>query len=443
MDEEIAARFETLHQERKQRLEETARRTGAFQVHENTIEIQFRSDRRRRSATLQILRNPLKKLEQLPKQLRPGSRMNQPKRSSQLPKKMVKKQEPVKPVAEHKVQTPPILDGFPVGDETFEFPAMGELCTASAEKGAEKTVTAPDLPVEGETFEFPAVGGYAVPPQIEDTHPIEPLQPTEPTKPTEPVQPTEPKTPVKPRKAPKQTPEQPVELPATPVSTPEAPVHTEPGTPTVIPEMPVSPDMQPVVTPIRGEESASADTYSQEKPLQPRPGGRVRRADYRPAGVTPVHVVELHDYAEVILKEAKTYQRSLQSCIQRRFLSSRKWQTTRKRKKSLKPWRKENGRRSACAGVGTHRPRGGAPDSRAFLTERRAPAAGGQRGNCSAFAQEKEEIFHYGRGRTRQRSTGRSPRGTGRTRRLSKAVRCAVCSHELGSSLRELTFAWR
>lgn len=33
----------------------------------------------------------------------------------------------------------------------------------------------------------------------------------------------------------------------------------------------------------------------------------MRRADYRPAGVTPVHVVELHDYAEVILKEAKTY----------------------------------------------------------------------------------------------------------------------------------------
>lgn len=41
MDEEIAARFETLHQERKQRMEEAARQTGAFKVHENTIEIQF------------------------------------------------------------------------------------------------------------------------------------------------------------------------------------------------------------------------------------------------------------------------------------------------------------------------------------------------------------------------------------------------------------------
>ena len=307
MDEEIAARFETLHQERKQRLEETARRTGAFQVHENTIEIQFP---KRSPEAVSNAANPQKPVEKIgtASQTAAAGKPDEPAQKVEpAAQKMVKKQEPVKPVAEHKVQTPPILDGFPVGDETFEFPAMGSFARPVQRKGAEKTVTAPDLPVEGETFEFPAVGGYAVPPQIEDTHPIEPLQPTEPTKPTEPVQPTEPKTPVKPRKAPKQTPEQPVELPATPVSTPEAPVHTEPGTPTVIPEMPVSPDMQPVVTPIRGEESASADTYSQEKPLQPRPGGKVRRADYRPAGVTPVHVVELHDYAEVILKEAKTY----------------------------------------------------------------------------------------------------------------------------------------
>ena len=148
------------------------------------------------------------------------------------------------------------------------------------------------------------MGGYAVPPQIEDTNPIEPVQPMEPK---EPVQPAEPKTPAKPKKAPKQEPKQPVEMPSAPVSTPETPVHTEPAAPAAPPEIPTQPEVQPSVTPMRAEESAPADTYPQEKPLRPKTGEKVRRADYRPAGVTPVHVVELHDYAEVILKEAKTY----------------------------------------------------------------------------------------------------------------------------------------
>ena len=96
-------------------------------------------------------------------------------------------------------------------------------------------------------------------------------------------------------------------MPSAPVSTPETPVHTEPAAPAAPPEIPTQPEVQPSVTPMRAEESAPADTYPQEKPLRPKTGEKVRRADYRPAGVTPVHVVELHDYAEVILKEAKTY----------------------------------------------------------------------------------------------------------------------------------------
>ena len=98
-----------------------------------------------------------------------------------------------------------------------------------------------------------------------------------------------------------------MEMPSAPVSTPETPVHTEPSAPAAAPEIPTQPEVQPSVTPMRAEESAPADTYPQEKPLRPKTGEKVRRADYRPAGVTPVHVVELHDYAEVILKEAKTY----------------------------------------------------------------------------------------------------------------------------------------
>ena len=58
MDEEIAARFETLHQERKQRMEEAARQTGAFKVHENTIEIQFPKRARRRPKSLRKPRSP-------------------------------------------------------------------------------------------------------------------------------------------------------------------------------------------------------------------------------------------------------------------------------------------------------------------------------------------------------------------------------------------------
>lgn len=302
MDEEIAARFETLHQERKQRMEEAARQTGAFKVHENTIEIQFP---KRAPEAAQKPAQAEKPAEKAAGSKQPAAKKAaEPEKKVEPAPKETAKAEPVKPASEPKTQTPPILDGFPVGDETFEFPAMGSFARPVQRKSAEKAGTSPDLPVEGETFEFPAVGGYAVPPQIEDTNPIEPVQPMEPK---EPVQPAEPKTPAKPKKAPKQEPKQPVEMPSAPVSTPETPVHTEPAAPAAPPEIPTQPEVQPSVTPMRAEESAPADTYPQEKPLRPKTGEKVRRADYRPAGVTPVHVVELHDYAEVILKEAKTY----------------------------------------------------------------------------------------------------------------------------------------
>lgn len=295
MDAEIAARFETLHQERKQRMEETARQTGMFKVHDNTIEIQFPKHPQKEPVN-QEPEQAKKDKEQPSAKAQPATKKEtKPVEQTEKPPK-----QPAKAATAKKEQPLPLLDGFPVGDETFEFPAMGSFARPVQKKN-EKGASAPDLPAEDETFEFPAVGGYAVPPQIEDTNPFEPVQPTEPSKPMEPKAPTQPK------KAPEQAPNTPAEMPAAPVSTPESPVHTEPAAPTATPEIPAQPGVQPSVTPISAQESASADTYPQEKPAQTKPGEKVRRADYRPAGITPVHVVELHDYAEVILKEAKTY----------------------------------------------------------------------------------------------------------------------------------------
>ena len=277
LDAEIAARFETLHEDRKQRIEEVARRTGTFRLSQNTIEIQFPN----RAPQQDAAEKPA-----APPQPAPAAKAQpeQKKPAEQKPKR-----EAAKPVAKKPEQTPPVLDGFPVGDETFEFPAMGSFARPAQQKNAERA-GASGIPEEGETFEFPAVGGYAVPPQIEDTAPLEPVQPPKPTEPQTPVEPQKPAEPAHPAKT---APVKPQEMPAAPVSTPETPAR---------------PEVQPAVTPISAETSAqAADTYEAGPPAQSRPIGQVLRADYRPAGVTPLHVVELHDYAEVILKEAKTY----------------------------------------------------------------------------------------------------------------------------------------
>lgn len=301
LDEEIAARFENLHQEHKQRMEEAARQTGAFKVHENTIEIQFpkraQAEPPRPTAQKEPVKQPALEKQVAPKQPKAPAKKTETARKNSA----------AKPAASKKKEAAPILDGFPVGDETFEFPAMGSFARPVQRKPQEKNAPVSTMPVEGETFEFPAVGGYAVPPQIEDTEPFEPVQPTKPTKPAEPQKPAQPQKMPEPKTPAKKEPKQPAETPAAPVSTPEVPAHTESPAPVAMPEMPMQPEVSPSVTPMRAQESAPADTYPQEKPLQPKPGEKVRYAEYRPKGITPTHVVELSDYAEVILKEAKTY----------------------------------------------------------------------------------------------------------------------------------------
>lgn len=284
MDEEIAKRFEDLHQERQQRMEAVSRKTGAFKLNSNTIEIKFP----------QRTPEPLQNVSEAASS-----------ETVELPTAQKKAAEP-KPREAPKQQTPTsIWNDFPVGDETFEFPAMGSFTgPAKAKRDTKSGGQVMDLTAEGETFEFPAVGGYAMPPQIEDTNPFEPVREEEPVQPVQPKQPAQPKTPSKPT-APQK------EIPAAEPA-PEAPVQPqEPAAPHSMPEIPARPEVQPSVTPISAQEpeqTAPADTYAElEVPLRPVSGGRVKKAEYRPAGVTPIHVVQLHDYAEVILKEAKTY----------------------------------------------------------------------------------------------------------------------------------------
>lgn len=283
MDEEIAKRFENLHQERQQRMEAVSRKTGAFKLNSNTIEIKFP----------QRTPEPVQKVPAAPSE------------TVELPIAQKKAVES-KPREAPKQQTPSsIWNDFPMGDETFEFPAMGSFTgPAKAKKDTKSAGQVMDLTAEGETFEFPAVGGYAMPPQIEDTNPFEPVREEEPVQPVQPKQPAQPKTPSKPT-APQK------EVPAAEPA-PEAPAQPqEPAAPSSMPEIPARPEVQPSVTPISAQEpeqNAPADTYAElDVPLRPVSGGRVKKAEYRPAGVTPIHVVQLHDYAEVILKEAKTY----------------------------------------------------------------------------------------------------------------------------------------
>ena len=108
MDEEIAARFETLHQERKQRMEEAARQTGAFKVHENTIEIQFP---KRAPEAAQKPAQAEKPAEKAAGSKQPAAKKAaEPEKKVEPAPKETAKAEPVKPDLEPKTQTPPILD---------------------------------------------------------------------------------------------------------------------------------------------------------------------------------------------------------------------------------------------------------------------------------------------------------------------------------------------
>lgn len=121
-------------------------------MHENTIEIQFP---KRAPEAAQKPAQAEKPAEKAAGSKQPAAKKAaEPEKKVEPAPKETAKAEPVKPASEPKTQTPPILDGFPVGDETFEFPAMGSFARPVQRKSAEKAGTSPDLPVEGETFEF-------------------------------------------------------------------------------------------------------------------------------------------------------------------------------------------------------------------------------------------------------------------------------------------------
>ena len=160
-------------------MEEAARQTGAFKVHENTIEIQFP---KRAPEAAQKPAQAEKPAEKAAGSKQPAAKKAaEPEKKVEPAPKETAKAEPVKPASEPKTRDAAHLGWLPGGGRDVSIPGDGKLCPArAAQKSAEKAGTSPDLPVEGETFEFPAVGGYAVPPQIEDTNPIEPVQPIEP-----------------------------------------------------------------------------------------------------------------------------------------------------------------------------------------------------------------------------------------------------------------------
>lgn len=164
---------------------------------------------------------------------------------------------------------------LPPGGETFEFPMVGDLNRAAR--------TVPIEPIQGAAFELPPL--TALEEQPPKTKPAEPTEPVLPVPPTQPVEPT---------------------VPPSPPAEPEPPEQPQSDPETAPPEVPVA-EPQTVVQPMRAEDEPVLIPDLTEPARRTCSIPPAQEGEYRVCDALPLHVIELQDYKEVLLKEAKTY----------------------------------------------------------------------------------------------------------------------------------------